>query len=382
MDKFLENHQEDMLGFLKELVNIDSGSYHKSGVDLIGNLINEQFQSLGFEVETYEEKEFGNHLIVRHKEANNPKIIILAHLDTVFPEGTADERPFRIDEDKAYGPGVIDMKASLVSILYAIRALIESNLDGFKNVQIILNSDEEVGSLTSKKLIEHHAIGKKYALVMEPARKNGSIVSARRGKGNYTLHVHGKAAHSGIEPEKGRSAIEELARKVIQLHELSDPKRGINVNVGVIEGGSSVNTVSEHASAQIDIRISEMEQVQPLEEKLEEICSTTDVTGTKVVLEGEINRPPMEKTEKTRQLLEVIRRAGESIGVEIDDTATGGGSDASFTAALGIATIDGLGPIGGNAHSDKEYLELASFIPRTLLLATVIQMLSESETKQ
>jgi glutamate carboxypeptidase len=373
---FLQQNQGDMLHLLKKLVNVDSGSHYKQGVDEIGRILAEQYSSLHFRIDFMEEEEFGNHLVIQHKDAIDPSILIIAHMDTVFPEGTAAERPFHIDGDRAYGPGVIDMKASLVSILYAIKALMDEGNDSYKHVQIVLNSDEEVGSLTSRPVIEKHAVTKKYALVMEPARKDGSVVSSRRGKGNYTVSVHGKAAHSGIEPEKGRSAIEELAYKVIQLHELSDHENGISVNVGVIEGGSSANTVSDHAVAHVDIRITDMEQAEPLEEKIEEICSATDVPGTKVTVDGEINRPPMEKNKKTRSLLQIVKEVGEEIGLDIEDTATGGCSDASFTSALGIATLDGLGPVGGNAHSDKEYLEISSLVERTLLLATVIQRLS------
>ncbi|MBM7572313.1 M20 family metallopeptidase [Aquibacillus albus] len=298
-------------------------------------------------------------------------------MDTVFSKGTTKQRPFTIVGDRAYGPGVIDMKASLVSVYYAIRCLINDGKAGFKNVHILLNSDEEIGSISSKSLIEETSIGKKYALVMEPARKNGSLVSARRGNGKYTLNVQGKAAHSGIEPEKGRSAIEELAHKIIQLHGLSDPENGINVNVGLIEGGSSINTVSDHAVAKIDIRISKMEQAESLEEKMEEICSSTDVRGTRSLIKGKIIRPPMKKNKQTERLLKKIKEIGQDIGLEISDTATGGGSDASFTSALGIATIDGLGPVGGNAHSENEYLDIPSFVTRTELLAHIIQRLSE-----
>lgn len=377
MDSFIKQHMPEMLKWIERLVNIDSGSYHKSGVDQIGRLLEEHYKKLGFIVKTEKQEEHGNHLVIQHSETRNPTIIILAHMDTVFPVGTAAERPFFIEGNRAYGPGVIDMKASQISLLYAIKALIHEGDDSYKNIRIVLNSDEEVGSPTSRAIIEREAIGRKYALVMEPARKDGSLVSARRGKGNYTLIVEGKAAHSGIEPEKGRSAIEELAHKIIQLHELSDHDKGISVNVGLIEGGSAANTVSDHAEAQIDIRISEIEQAEILEEKMEEICSTTDVAGTKVLLEGEMNRPPMEKNNKTRALLRLIQDIGDEIGVEIEDTSTGGGSDASFTSALGIATIDGLGPVGGNAHSDKEYLEIPSLAERTLLLAAIIKRLSE-----
>ncbi|MGM0876615.1 MAG: M20 family metallopeptidase [Bacillota bacterium] len=376
MESFLHQHQEEMLQLIEKLVNIDSGSYYKQGVDRIGKLLEKSYKELGFSVIVEEQEEYGNHLIIEHKDAIDPKIIILAHMDTVFPQGTALERPFRIEGNRAYGPGVIDMKASQVAVLYAIKALLNEGYDGYKKIRIVLNSDEEIGSPSSREIIEREAEGRKYALVMEPARKDGSLVSSRRGKGNYTLIVEGRAAHSGIEPEKGRSAIEELAHKIIQLHELSDHKNGISVNVGLIEGGSSANTVSDHAEAQIDVRIKEMDQVELLEERLEEICSSSDVAGTKISLEGEMNRPPMEKNKKTRALLRIIQDVGDEIGVVIEDTATGGGSDASFTSSLGVATIDGLGPVGGNAHSVKEYLEIPSLVERTFLLATIIERLS------
>ncbi|WP_407269879.1 M20 family metallopeptidase [Radiobacillus sp. PE A8.2] len=377
MERYLEKNIQQILTLIERLVNIDSGSYVKQGVDEVGNILSKYYQELGFEVNVIQQQEYGNHLVIQHKNANNPKIIILAHMDTVFPEGTVEERSFHYKDDHAYGPGVIDMKASLVTLYYAIKALMVAGHEGYKDIQIVLNSDEEIGSITSRPLIEKLAIGKRYALVMEPARRNGKLVSSRRGKGNFTLHVEGRAAHSGIEPEKGRSAIEALAHKIIQLHQLNDIKKGISVNVGLIEGGSSVNTISDHAVAQIDVRIREIDQVELMEEVLEKICTTTDVSGTKVTIEGEINRPPMEKTNKTEQLLHIIEEVGDSIGIDIDDTATGGGSDAAFTAALGIATIDGLGPVGGYPHSDKEYLEISSLVPRTLLLASIIQRLAE-----
>ncbi|WP_175639479.1 M20 family metallopeptidase [Metabacillus schmidteae] len=379
MESFLQQHCKEMLNFIERLVNIDSGSYDKQGVDQIGELLKTCYEELGFYVKVIPQKEFGNHLVIEHKDSMNPGIVILAHMDTVFPKGTVEERPFKIEGNRAYGPGVIDMKSSHATVLYAIKALINEGQEAYKHIKIVLNSEEEIGSPTSKSLIVKEAKNAKYALVMEPARKDGSLVSARRGKGNYTLIVEGKAAHSGIEPEKGRSAIEELAHKIIQLYELSDHEKGISVNVGLIEGGSSANTVSDHAEAQIDVRMKEIEQVEFIEDRLEKICSTTEVAGTKILLEGEMNRPPMEKNKKTRALLRLIQAVGDEIGIEIEDTSTGGGSDASFTSSLGIATIDGLGPIGGNAHSDKEYLEIPSLVERTHLLATIMKRLAEKQ---
>lgn len=377
MEDFIQGKKDEMLQLIERLVNIDSGSYVKEGIDEVGSILKEKYEELGFVVDVKEEKENGNNLVIQHRDAKDPKIILVAHMDTVFPKGTVAERPFRIEGNRAYGPGVVDMKSSLVELLYAIKALEQSGSEAIKNVQIILNGDEEIGSVTSRPLIEQLSQGKEYALVMEPARKDGSLVSARRGGGRYTLIVKGKAAHSGIEPEKGRSAIEELAFKIIQLHSLTDHEKGISVNVGLIEGGSSVNTVSASAVAHVDIRISEMEQAEYLKEKIHEICSKTEVDGTKIFLEGDISRPPMEYNEQTESLLQIIQDVGKEIGISVRDTATGGGGDASFTSASGVATIDGLGPVGGNAHSEREYLEIDTLPERTLLLAKTIERLTD-----
>ncbi|MFC4404435.1 M20 family metallopeptidase [Gracilibacillus xinjiangensis] len=378
MNEYFNQHQDDMLDLLEQLVNIDSGSYDKDGVNLIGDKMETLYQELGLQIQKHKQKDFGNHLSIHSMKCKgkSPSILIIAHMDTVFEKGTAAKRPFRIKNNRAYGPGVIDMKASLVSVYYTMKALKKYNSKAFHEVEILLTSDEEAGSISSRKLIEEKAVGKKFALVMEPARKNGAIVSARRGKGHYTLEVIGKAAHSGIEPERGRSAIEELAHKIIQLYEITDEEAGIHVNVGLIEGGSSVNTISDHATAEIDVRFRNKEQAKVIEKQIEEISATTEVDGTKVLIDGEINRPPMEKTEKTERLLKIIKRVGNELQINIMDTETGGGSDASFPAALGIPTVDGLGPVGGNAHREDEYLELESFIPRTLLLAQVIEKLA------
>jgi len=365
-----------MLLFLERLVNIDSGSANKYGIDQVGSILQDAFTKLGFLVEAINEEVQGNHLVISHRESIEPEILIVAHMDTVFKEGTAKERPFKVLDGKAYGPGVVDMKGSLVSLLYAVQALVENDAEGVKNIVILLTSDEEIGSITSRKLIEAHTLNKKYALIMEPARENGALVTARRGAGEYVMYVKGVAAHAGIAPEAGRSAIEELARKITKLHALSNPLTGISVNVGLIEGGSSANTVASSAVAHIDLRISKMEQAAWLEQQVKEICAVPDVEGTTIELVGAIDRPPMVKNDKTIKLLEVIQKVGLSLNINISDVSTGGGSDASFTSAQGVATIDGLGPVGGKAHTEEEYLVVSSLLERTELLANVIQRLT------
>ncbi|WP_345796675.1 M20 family metallopeptidase [Peribacillus muralis] len=369
--------QKEMLQFVEQLVNIDSGSYTKKGIDEIGLILKAKFESLDFIVDIVEQKDYGNQLVIQHREAVEPHILVVAHMDTVFPEGTAQQRPFKVKGNRAFGPGVADMKASLVAIFYAIYCLKQTGQTGYKHVQIILNSDEEIGSPSSSSLITEKAAKKKYALVLEPARTDGSLVTARRGCGQFKVDIVGVAAHSGIEPEKGRSAVEELAHKIIALHQLNDRRSGISVNVGIIEGGSAVNAIASHAAGFVDVRISEKRQEAIILKQLKKICAKTYISGTKTTLTGKMDRSPMEKTEKTNMLLETIRQAGKEIGIDITDTATGGGSDASITAELGIPTVDGLGPIGGKAHSEEEYLEIPSLTERTLLLATVLEKLSK-----
>ncbi|MGW8823167.1 M20 family metallopeptidase [Paenibacillus lautus] len=371
--------EAEMLKEIEEIVNIESGTFLKSGVDLVASRMGRLYEEAGFQVTVQAQTERGDNLLITHPEAANPEILIIAHMDTVFPEGTVAERPFSRDGKRAYGPGVFDMKASQVMTLYAIKHLIESGSDSYKNLRIILNSDEEVGSVHSRALIEEQAKLSKYALIVEPSDEDGTLVTGRRGGGKYYLTVKGVAAHSGAEPEKGRSAIGELAHKIIKLHALSDPAVGINVNVGVISGGTSSNTIAPHANAFIDVRMSTKDQADELDRKIREICSTVDIEGTSLELTGGITRPPMIKNEASEWLLRIVQEEARELGEDIGDKSVGSGSDANITSAVGIATIDALGPRGGNAHSQDEYLNIDTLVPRTRLLANVIERLSRGQ---
>lgn len=375
--EFIEHNEQSMLDLIETIVNIDSGSYNKKGIDQVGQILSDAYKKMGFTVERKQNEEHGDNLVIQHKDAKDPEILVIAHMDTVFPDGTAAERPFTIKDGRAYGPGVVDMQSSLVSLLYAVKALYEANDESYKNVTIILNSDEEIGSPTSRELIEELSENKQYALVMEPARANGAIVSARRGGGGYVLTVKGTAAHSGVAPEDGISAIEELAHKIIKLEQLNDHANGIAINVGKIQGGAATNMIPDEAVAEIDVRIAKQEQAEVVEQQIEEICATSDVEGTELILEGGINRPPLELNERNQQLLKTVKDVGASIGLTIEDVHTGGGSDASFPSALGVATIDGLGPVGGELHSEKEYMEVNTLTERCTLLAKLIAKLSK-----
>lgn len=374
--KYWKDKETDMLYLLEKLVNIDSGTFYKAGVDQVGNVLANAYQALGFQVAVDRQSERGDHLIIVHPEAQNPNILIIGHLDTVFPVGTTQSRPFSRDESFAYGPGVYDMKASLVMTLYAIKSLIEEGDESYKRIKIILNSDEEHGSIYSRKLIEREAADVKYALIVEPTDMTGKLITGRRGGGKFELHVTGKAAHSGEEPEKGRSAIGELAHKIVQLHALTDPNAGVHVNVGVVSGGTTSNTIAAHAKASIDVRMETPEQAMELERKIKHICSTTTIEGTTLVLQGGITRPPMIKNVNSEHLLNIVQEEAMQLGESLTDKKTGSGSDGNLTAAVGVATIDALGPRGGNAHTADEFMVIESLVPRTMLLANLVKRLS------
>lgn len=372
----LEDTQQEMINLLETLVNIDSGSKFKRGVDKVSERLREEYEKIGFNCEVVEQEKLGNHLILKHESVNEPSILLIAHMDTVFKEGTASERPFHIKGNRAYGPGVADMKGSQVTLLYTMKYLHENNPEALEKVIILLNSDEEIGSPTSRAVIEKLSDEVEYALVMEPARKDGSLVTSRRGGGTYKLEIKGKSAHSGVSPQDGHSAIEEMGHKIVKLSALTNHKAGVSINVGKVMGGEATNVVPDEATLYVDVRVTNQNQSKDIKKKIQDICATPDVEGTEIKLTGGIRRPPMELDEENEALLNIIQDVGESLDIEVSHTHTGGGSDASFPSYLGVATIDGLGPVGGEMHSEKEYLEIDSIIQRTALLAETIRNLT------
>lgn len=373
---FLKDQEDAMFALLEEIVNIDSGTYIEGGTDRVGEVLRKAYEEEGFHVKTHTGGEYGVHLQIRASKDAMPHLLIVGHMDTVFPEGTAKKRPFRRDETYAYGPGVSDMKASLVAVLFALKALKEIGDSSYKKVEVIMNSDEEIGSPTSRQLIEESARRNKYAIVVEPSRgEKDSIVTARKSASRYFMTITGRAAHAGSRPEDGISAIEEAAYKIIEIEKLNDLKAGISVNVGLIDGGTAANAIPEQCQLAIDVRTNTMKQAEQIRDQIETIHSTVYVEGTKSTLTGGITHPPMEKDQGVKKLLKIVQEAGEEVGVKILDTHTGGGSDGCFTAPI-IPTIDGMGPAGGGAHSNREYLKVDTFFERTLVLAKTIQKLN------
>ncbi len=368
--------------FLEELATlsmIDCGTYNKAGVDQVGAYFHEKLTSLGMQVDVEPHPALGDTLIGRWHGSGFKRLLLIGHLDTVYPDGWPQTHPFMIEGDIAHGPGTADMKAGLLAGLYAIEALHECGFDDFAEIAFLLNSDEEIGSPASSAIIEREAQGRDAVLVLECGRENGDIVSARKGIAKFALHVQGRSAHAGVDPERGRNAILELAHQVIAAQSLAGNVPGTTVNVGVVTGGMKVNVVPAEAEAQIDVRARDRAGIDAIIAALHTSVARTTVPDTMVTLDGGLLRPPMEKTEAIARLVELYQQAAQELGFQVNDAATGGASDANFTASLGIPSLDGLGPVGGQDHSPDEYIQISSVIPRTAILAALIHSILQGQ---
>ena len=363
---------------LEHLVNIDSGSRDVAGTTAIGDYFAEKFTALGWTVTRHHlSDEVGPCLQIVNRPAEKFDMLLLGHMDTVFPAGTVAQRPFSIVEDRAYGPGVVDMKASLLSAYFALRHLHNNGLLHDASICLLFNSDEEISSIISRPLIEEAARRSACALVLEPAREDGSMVHTRRGVGRYKFEFQGIPSHSGVAPEKGISAINELAHWTVALHALTDHAAGTSLNVGVIGGGTTANTVAEFARAEMDVRMREMSAVTRVQETIQNLLDNPRTPGIKVTVSGGVTRPPMNPTAESLRLCAIVDDIAARLDIPFRWIATGGGSDANLTAALGVPSIDGLGPVGGLSHTVKEFLDIPSVEPRLNLLAGLIATLSE-----
>jgi glutamate carboxypeptidase len=366
----------DYLANLERLVNIDCGSYTPAGVNEIGRWTRDFLEDLGAAVESRPDPDgrLGDTIVATfHGREGGARVLLIGHLDTVFDPGTAASRPFRMEDGTAHGPGVTDMKSGLLAGLHALKALIGQRGGlPFETLTFVANPDEEIGSPSSTPHIRSIAAGVDVALVLECARANGDIVSSRKGILDLRLHVRGRAAHAGVEPEKGRSAILEAARLVTDLHGLNGRWPGVTVNVGVIAGGTRPNVVAEACSLEVDVRAITREALETAEAEITRLALATEIEDTTVEIETMARWWPMEKLARSGRLVEHAQAVAHALGFEIRDAATGGASDANTTAGLGIPSLDGLGPIGGNDHSPAEYLDVESIVPRTTLLAGLL----------
>ena len=363
------------LAELEQLVNVDCGSYTPEGVNRVASFVADALTALGSAVERTphrpedERPQLGD-LVVGRLEGEGPRLLLIGHMDTVFDPGTAAERPYRSDGQRAFGPGVTDMKGGLLAGLHAIAALHEAGVR--PSVTFVANPDEEIGSPFSTPVIRQLAARHDAVLVLECARANGDVVSARKGIADYHVTIGGRAAHAGVEPDKGRSAILEAAHLVLALHELNGRWPTVTVNAGVIHGGTRPNVVAERCELQVDLRAATVDAFDAAAAEIERIASSPTVPDVRTELRRTAGHPPMEKSEASARLVSLAGAIAGELGFELRDAATGGASDANTTAALGVPTLDGLGPVGGDDHSADEWLDLESVVPRTTLLALLI----------
>ena len=368
---------------LAALVNLDCGTHNKAGVDRVGEWIATRCAAWDWKVERFPLAEHGDCWLARLQGNGNGHLLLMGHLDTVYPDGTAAARPMRFAGSKIIGPGVCDMKGGLLVGMYALRALQLANFQDFAEIGFFFNSDEEIGSPASRPLYEPIARGMDAALVLESARANGDIVSARKGSGEFTLHVTGKAAHAGVEPEKGASAVVELAHQILALQGLNGLAAGVTVNPGVVGGGTVSNVIPAEAWVVVDVRATDPVGAESITRALRSLPARTTVPGTRAELTGYFSYPPMAKTPAVGFLADLAHDAAHESGFEINDMATGGASDANVLASFGLPVLDGLGPVGGLDHSPDEYIESESFAPRAAMVAGLIQrILSETNLKE
>ncbi len=331
--------------------------------------------SVGAEVEMVDAPGFGRHVVARiaGREAELEPVLVIGHLDTVYPRGTLTDRPFRIIGDRAEGPGVYDMKSGLATLAEALMLMHEIGSAPRRPVTILVTCDEEIGSETSRELIEMRAKGAAAALVLEPSLADGAAKTQRKGVAIYRVLAHGRAAHAGLEPEKGVSAILELTRQIANIWTLERPELGTMINVGVIGGGTASNVVPAEAWAEIDVRFTTTDEARRIDQAIRALEPA--LPGAQISIEGGINRPPFERTDEVVRLYNHARLLASEIGFELGEGGAGGASDGNFTAALGVPTLDGLGPLGGRPHSTEEFIVISDLTRRVALYGRLLETL-------
>jgi glutamate carboxypeptidase len=363
-----------ILDGIRRWVEIETPTEAPGQVNRLATLVADGYRDLPVTIERIAgHSGCGDHILARSSWGQDaPGILVLSHLDTVHPMGFIERLPFRVEGDSAFGPGIHDMKGGAYLAYHAFRQLCESDERSPLGVTHLYVSDEEIGSPTSRALIEAEGRKAKYVLVTEPARDGGKIVTGRKGLARFEIFVHGVPAHAGSRPEDGRSAIRELANIIQALEALTDIGRGVTVNVGVVRGGTRPNVIAEHAYAEVDLRVRTLADADEFVPKILNLKSRTEGVSVKVV--GELNRPPYEKGNAGAALFEHAKTLAAEIGFDLVDTFTGGGSDGNFTAPH-TATLDGLGVDGQGAHTHYEQMYISSIEPRARLLYRLYQTL-------
>ncbi len=376
-ENFFIKRKGEMFALLQELVTIQSNSLNKEGVDRVGRVVEQALAGLPLLCRRVRQHDFGDHLLfstpaAMHGEAGTRKnILITGHMDTVFPQDT-DFNWYVEDENKAYGPGVIDMKGGLVVTIFALKALAASGVLADLPIMVLFNSDEEIGSPTSTPLLQELAMEACCGLVTECGGLQGEVVTGRRGKRGYHLEVHGRAGHAAFAGRNKASAIVEMARKILAMEALNDTESGLVVNVGTVQGGIGPNTVAEHATAEIDTRYCSEAVGQELRQQLDTIAAKNNVTGVSASLQVTHDRPLMKAGQANKKLFSLFAGQAKEFKIGLCEEFRAGVSDANTLAGAGVPVLDGLGPIGEHDHSDREYMDKASFIQRSQLLAATL----------
>jgi glutamate carboxypeptidase len=363
-----EDH-EWLISLIESLVTLESPSTDKQALDRLATVLEQRMSELGWHTTRVSHPGAGD-LLRGEIGAGGSQVLLLGHMDTVWPVGHLTRMPIRREQGRLFGPGVFDMKAGIGLGLLAAKSLAASHLLGDRRVVFLLSSDEEIGSATSRALIEEEAQRSVAVIVLEPSLPGGAVKTARKGVGEFVIEARGKAAHAGIEPERGANAVLELARIVVRLNELQDPHRGISITVGTFAGGTRSNVVPDRAVARVDVRVTTRADADHVTRVVKAL--TTIDPRVRLHVEGGVTRPPLERTAAVLALYDHARAIALALGQELGEGSTGGGSDGNFTAALGVPTLDGLGPPGGGAHASDEHVELEPLPWRAALIAGLI----------
>lgn len=375
---FARSKQSEIIALIRELVECESPSDHPPSVNRFVDLLASKLESTR-QVRTFGGGRFGRNLLAEFtlpgmSKKRDGQILALAHSDTVWPLGTLAQMPFREKNGRLWGPGVLDMKSGIAFFLFALRALRELSIPVAHRVVLLVNADEEVGSESSRPVTEATGRHSSAVLVLEPGTGlTGKLKTARKGVGAYTVTVHGRASHAGVDFENGASAVIELARQIERFARFTNLKRGLTVNPGVIAGGTRSNVVAADAWAEVDMRIARLKDAPALDKKFHSLRPFDKRCSIEVT--GGLNRPPMERTPAIGKLFEIARGCAQELGVKLEESSTGGGSDGNFTAALGIPTLDGLGGVGEGAHAVNESILINRIADRTALLAMLLSRL-------
>ncbi|HHY53864.1 MAG TPA: M20 family metallopeptidase [Chloroflexi bacterium] len=374
LQEYFRQHQADILATIGELVTQETPSQDKPRLDAFAARLAARLTAAGAAVEIIAQPERGNHVRARfvHGDDAAPPALVLCHYDTVWHVGSLATHPFRVEEGRAYGPGIFDMQSSLALVEYAMRGVRDLAIALPRPVTVLITSDEEIGSGSSRALIEAEARRSAYVLVMESPLPGGVLKTARKGTGTFTVETIGRAAHAGVDPYKGVNAIAEMAHQVLAIHALADRDAGTTLSVGVIEGGTATNVVPARAVAQVDVRAWTQAEADRIAQAMAAL--TPVLPSAQIVVRGGWNRPPLERS-ATGALFERVRDIGRKLGMELAEGGTGGGSDGNFTGALGVPTLDGLGVPGDGAHADHEHILVDEIPGRAALLVAMWQAL-------